>query len=48
VVVHVQDQVLKIAARLNGPGVAAIAVCDSTGDWQPARLVKGEDFVLTR
>jgi hypothetical protein len=31
VVVHVQDQVPNIAARLNGLGVAAIAVCDSTG-----------------
>jgi hypothetical protein len=48
-VAHVQDQVPKIAAGLNGRGVAAIAVRDSTGDAQSARFgTKGADFVLAR
>jgi WD40 repeat protein len=48
-VAHVQDQVPKIAAKLNGRGVAAIAVRGSTGDTQSARFgSKGEDFVVTQ
>ena len=44
-----QDQVPKIAARLNGRGVAAIAVRGSTGERQSARFgSKGEDFVLAQ
>jgi hypothetical protein len=47
-VAHVQDQVRKIAAKLNGRGVATVAVRGSTGDAQSARFgSRGEDFVLT-
>jgi uncharacterized caspase-like protein len=48
-VAHVQDKVPKIAVKLNGRGVAAIAVRGSTGEAQSARFgSKGEDFVLAR
>jgi hypothetical protein len=43
----VQDQVPRIAAKLNGIGRAAIAVCGATDGSQSARFdSKGEDFVL--
>lgn len=46
---HVQDQVPKLAAKLNGRGLAAIAVRGSVSDAQSARFgSKGEDFVLTQ
>jgi hypothetical protein len=46
---HVQDQVPKIAAKLNGIGRAAIAVRGSTDGSQSARFgSKGEDFVMTQ
>jgi hypothetical protein len=45
----VQDQVPKVAAKLNGVGRAAIAVRGSTDGSQSARFgSKGEDFVLTQ
>jgi WD40 repeat protein len=48
-VTHVQDQVPRIAARLNGSGRAAIAVRGSDGDSQSARFgSRGEDWVLAR
>ena len=46
-VAHVQDQVPKIAAKLNGRGRAAIAARGTTDDRQSARFgSRGEDFVL--
>jgi uncharacterized caspase-like protein len=48
-VAHVQDQVPRIAAKLNGIGRAAVAVRGSTDGRQSARFgSKGEDFVLAR
>jgi WD40 repeat protein len=48
-VAHVQEQVPKLAAKLDGRGLAAIAVRGSVGDVQSARFgSRGEDFVLTR
>lgn len=48
-VAHVQDQVPKIAAKLSGRGVTAIAVRGSTGDAQSARFGSiGEDFALAQ
>jgi hypothetical protein len=48
-VAHVQDQVPKIAANLNGRGPAAIVVRGLTGASQSARFgSKGQDFVLAR
>ncbi|KAB2919053.1 MAG: hypothetical protein F9K29_07485 [Hyphomicrobiaceae bacterium] len=46
-VAHVQDQVPRIAAKLNGIGRAAIAVRGATEGSQSARFgSKGEDFAL--
>ena len=46
-VAHVQDQVPKLAAKLNGRGAAAVAVRGSVGDAQSARFgSRGEDFAL--
>src|SRR5215467_7243671 len=48
-VAHVQDQVPKIAATLNGRGRAAVAARGSTDDRQSARFgSRGEDFPLVR
>jgi hypothetical protein len=48
-VAHVQDQVPKIAAMLNGIGRAAIARARLDDGAQSARFgSKGEDFVLAR
>ena len=49
IVLHVQDQVPKISAKLNGRGRAAIAARGSSDDRQSARFgSRGEDFVLVR
>jgi uncharacterized caspase-like protein len=48
-VTHVQDQVPKLAARLNGRGLVAIAVTGSTPDRQSAHFGShGEDYPLVR
>jgi uncharacterized caspase-like protein len=48
-VAYVQDQVPKIAAKLNGRGRAAVATRGATDDQQFARYgSRGEDFVLVR
>jgi WD40 repeat protein len=48
-VAHVQEQVPKIAAQLNGRGRAAVAARGSTDDRQTAHFgSRGEDFVLAR
>ena len=48
-VAHVQDQVPKIAAKLNGRGRAAVAARGSTDERQSARFgSRGEDFALVR
>ena len=46
---HVQDQVPKIAAKLNGRGRAAVAVSSTTDDRQSARFgSRGEDFAIVQ
>ena len=46
-VAHVQDEVPKISAKLNGRGRAAVAARGSTDDRQSARFgSRGEDFVV--
>ena len=48
-VAHVQDQVPRIAAKLNGSGRAAVAARGSTEDRQTARFgSRGDDFTLAR
>jgi len=48
-VAHVQDQVPKISAKLNGRGHTAIAAPGLSGDRQSARFgSRGEDFVIVR
>lgn len=48
-VAHVQDQVPKIAAKLNGRGRAAVAARGSADDRQSARFgSRGEDFAIVR
>jgi WD40 repeat protein/uncharacterized caspase-like protein len=48
-VAHVQDQVPKIAAKLNGRGRAAVAARGSTDARQSARFgSRGEDFAVVR
>jgi uncharacterized caspase-like protein len=48
-VMHVQDQVPKISAKLNGRGRAAIGVRGTSNEKQSARYgSRGEDFTLVR
>jgi uncharacterized caspase-like protein len=48
-VAHVQVQVPKISAKLNGRGRAAVAARESTDDRQTARFgSRGEDFALVQ
>src|SRR5262249_15382875 len=48
-VAHVQDQVPKVAAKLNGRGRAAVAARGSSDERQTARFgSRGEDFSLVR
>ena len=48
-VAHVQDQVPKISAKLNGRGRAAVAARGSTDDRQSAHFgSRGEDYALVR
>jgi len=48
-VAHVQDQVPRVAAKLNGRGLTTIAVRGSDGNTQSARFgSKGEDFALAQ
>lgn len=48
-VAHVQDQVPKIAAKLNGRGSTTVAARGSAGERQSARFgSRGEDFAVVR
>jgi uncharacterized caspase-like protein len=48
-VAHIQDQVPKVAAKLNGRGRAAVATRGASDDRQSARFgSRGEDFALVR
>jgi hypothetical protein len=48
-VVHVQDQVPQISARLNGRGAAAVAAEKTADERQSARFgSRGEDFTLVQ
>jgi hypothetical protein len=48
-VAHVQDQVPKVSAKLNGRGRTAIAVRGTTDDRQSAHFgSRGEDFTLVQ